>query len=597
MEFKRCPCCNEDQPINKFLENTQKTGTRTKCSSCAYRKKLYTIRCMNPKCLNHNINKSMFCYICLENKVDSKIKREKRIAKQNNNLDYFMNSSCSQNYKNEITPQEYKNKYDSQEGCCFWCNIVLTFRVVRLKKGEERLGTEMVLDRKDNSDEKHTCPNTVLSCYLCNNMRGNLGFDIFSTIINILKGNQIILDITSYKTKTTSYGENGSNSPWKPLDDMYSTKEQKSIFFNMYNDQGKSCALSGLPFAMLQSYKTEYSFTCPSVDRITSKDEQGNKTKHSKENVHLIWSMFNRAKLDLNLDSFNHIMRKRFPKWEIGYQDVEVIYPENHENNWLENYICKDEEFMIKEFTEKFDKFENWVRDNKRKPVSDSENGEEKTLAKWWNKINRPSGNGRNHISSECNKKWLEFKKTDLYCEYLMTNEEKVQKTVDELREFLEKNHRIPSCSKNSQTKEERELARKYHDIKCRLDRDNSNMNPHYNILRDFMKTDIYQKYINTGKKGTYYHKDQKRLKEQCDLLMKIGDGKVYGKTFDEAKKLGLTKTNLFQRHKYKIFDTVDNVKKYAKENNIELPHIKAMKQIRGTPINVVLENDKIYHK
>ena len=27
----------------------------------------------------------------------------------NNNLDYFMNSSCNQNYKNEITPQEYKN--------------------------------------------------------------------------------------------------------------------------------------------------------------------------------------------------------------------------------------------------------------------------------------------------------------------------------------------------------------------------------------------------------------------------------------------------------------------------------------------------------
>ena len=114
------------------------------------------------------------------------------------------------------------------------------------------------------------------------------------------------------------------------------------------------------------------------------------------------------------------------------------------------------------------------------------------------------------------------------------------------------------------------------------------------------MKSNIYLEYECGAKRGTtYHHADQRRLKETCELLQKIGDGKVYQKTFRFAYETGLTNKCLYQRHKYDIKETIDNAIAYASKNNIQLPDIIPCKHVHGCnkTINISIREDgKIYH-
>jgi len=595
IDVQKCIACNKIKCVFKFPTKTSGKGVRIKCTSCYYFKKKYTIGCMNIDCYNQitNISRTRYCYNCIELKVNLGLKIKRQKKKSNTDIQYYIKTSCTCKYKKEITPQEYEDKYKSQKGCCYWCNIKLTHLLVELKDKGERKFTEMVLDRKDNSIKQHTSENTVISCYLCNNMRGNLNFNMFSLIINILNGTKSVIDFSKYKTKTEKNTQTGSNSPWIPFNDIYDTKRQKDLYFQLYNEQKKKCAISGIKFAILQTTLKETSFMSPSVDRINSKDENGNKTLHTRENTHLILSIFNRCKLDMDLDVFNKRMCERFPKWRNGYHDIDIIFPDNHENNWLNNYNCKDHLHWISICKTNLIRFTNWVIDNKRVPVTRTSDSDEKCLANWWQKT------FRNSKIPECIELRKEFVNTELYREYLMTNEEKAQEMVNDLEQFINDNQRFPSGSIISPIKE-RELASKFQSIKCRLDEDDTNINSHYNILREFMKSNIYLEYECGAKRGTtYHHVDQQRLKETCELLQKIGDGKVYAKTFLFAYKNSLTNKCLYQRHKYDIKETIDNAIDYASKNNIQLPDIIPCKYVHGCNkiLNISIgDNGKIYH-
>ena len=594
IDIQICVACNQSKPKNKFPKKTRGEGVRIKCNSCCCFKRNYTFKCKNISCCNQvtNISRYTFCHNCIENgtKLSLKLKRQKNLA--NTELQYYIKTSCTCKYKKDITPQEYEDKYYSQKGCCFWCNIKLTWKCVELKEGEERKFTEIVLDRKNNSVKEHSSENTVVSCYLCNNMRGNLSFDMFLSIISVLNGKKTIIDLSKYKTKTDTYTQSGSNSPWCPFSDIYDTEHQKALFFQLYNGQEKRCAISGIPFGILQSTQEETAFISPSVDRINSRDENGDKTLHTIENTHLIMSMFNRGKLDMDLDAFNKRMCERFPKWKNGYKDTHIIFPDNHENNWLNDYSCKDHDYWVSISKTNLESLKQWVTYNKRGPVTRSSDSEEKRLANWWHKT------FRNSKIQGCNELRMEFVKTDLYREYLMTNEEKVQEMVNDLAHFINDYERLPSCSGAASIKE-RELADKYQQIKSCSDKDDTTSNSHYNILREFMKSVIYLKYKDTGKRSTtYYHANLQRLKDTCELLQKIGDGVVYAKTFTFAYDIGLTDKCLYQRQKYDITETIDNAIAYAFKNNIKLPDITPCKHIHGCNkrINISIRDGKIYH-
>ena len=451
-----------------------------------------TIRCKNAECLNQNNNNiQIYCEICKKNNIGPTINREKRIKRMDEDQYQFIKHSCTQKYNNEISPEDYKEKLISQHNNCYWCNISLTHQTIR--KNEIRKGSEMVLDRIDNDIKMHTKDNTVISCYLCNTMRGCIDFNLFNKIIYVLKRKETILDLRDISVKMSTYNEPGSNALWGMLKDTYSdVDEQKKIFFNLYENQEKRCALSNLPFVISQGTKKEYSFSTPSVDRINSINENGIKMKHFKGNVQIIWSMFNRAKLDWNQEYFNKIMLDRFPSWNLGYKDVEIIFPNDHQNNWIDNYVCKNEEYHINNHKKNLEDLLNYLKKNKKKPLKSSKNKTESDLAKWWEKFSKPYSRCWNRENDELKQLLNEFKKSDEYCEYLLTNEEKVKDLVEQLKKFMDENDRLPSVSKLA-SDDEKILANKFYNIKKRLPVKESQLNKHYNILIKMMESLQYK--------------------------------------------------------------------------------------------------------
>lgn len=314
------------------------------------RKNRTTITCYNPDCLNQVIKCNVdvqFCYICSnDKKTYNRIKQKVKRNLANNDSDAFLQMCCSQRYKSEIQLCELQDKLIKCNNCCFWCGIKVEL-VVRRKNEDNkniinRSGTEFVLDRINCNDKMHSCNNTEISCYLCNNMRGNLSFDVFQCMIDIFKRKRKTLDLSTYTTKLSNYSKNidsgGNNSPWVPLRDFYTQEESKRIFFDLYNKSEARCFYTGLPFCILNSNINEYGFMNPSVDRIENYNERQEKTKHTCDNVNLTLSMINRGKSNMNHETFINAMSIRYPTFMNGYKDVNVIFPENHSKNWIENY-------------------------------------------------------------------------------------------------------------------------------------------------------------------------------------------------------------------------------------------------------------------
>lgn len=425
------------------------------------------------------------------------IKKNKKInfEKNKNNIDWVFNYFSSQYYNKEISCEEIKQKYNSSDGKCYYCGINLVYNEKNNKNDA------VVLDRIDNANKSHDFSNVLPCCHLCNNMRSNLKIEIFENIIQVLNGESNILDLSTYATQIER--SDASNSS-RNYNDSYPIDERKNIFLKKYEKQNKRCALSQLPFVIISSSRSELAFSNPSVDRIDS-TKNGVKLKHTKENTHLVWNLFNRAKNDYSMSEFTEIMNSRFEKWSNGYADVEIIYPDNHYKNWLEGYEYKNETYhWVRGYESKneiyYDEYnmntiknmEKFIKIHSRKPKA-SNSIEEKTLLSAWVRLNRPGAKDRG--GKKCFSELIRFKKTPEYKLYLCTNEEKIKNLLEDHKQFCLDNDRLPSTGENMDDAERR-LAKKFCDHRRKVLKNILNIyNNHYQYLRDYIQSDEYKKY------------------------------------------------------------------------------------------------------
>lgn len=415
-------------------------------------------------------------------------------------------------------------------------------------------------------------------------MRSNLNIKTYTDILNVLKNNTNKLDFSYFNTQI----DKDASNPWQLYSDTYSPTERVDIYFSKYNEQNKRCAISKLPFVIISSSREELCFSKPSVDRIYSRTNTNEHLNHTKNNTQLIWNLFNRAKLDDSNDEFNKKMSKRYNKWKDGYYDVEIIFPKFHSENWLEDYICKNDVYYDNYNIRTINEMKQFLCINKRKPNPTIK--EENNLLIRFSRLNRQGAKDRS--GKECLNVLNEFRETQEYKDYFMSDEEKCINLIEKHKSFCLTNSRLPSTSKCA-NEDEQKLAKKFCDIALRVENYSENkFNSHYKIFFDYINSDLYKKYKCTTAVNYYFK--QNKLKQWSKVLSMIGDGILYKVTFKQAQILGLIQHD--PRPLIPLTDFVNEIKFYANNNNIKLPELKFPDRKPGQKIICNIIDGKIYH-
>ena len=221
------------------------------------------------------------------------------------------------------------DKFNNQDGKCFWCGCKFECCIFEETSYEENFNIP-TLDRIDNDNKLHTIENVNISCNMCNIMRGGTDYEIFKIIIKILNGESEILDLTNH---------NFINK----LSDKRFTIDYKRVKERINPDNLKtlSCPISNFPIYL---GLVKFHPFLPSFDRIINNDEDGNKLGHNDENIQMVCAFINRGRNNINhLEDFITIFNEKFPN---RCKDIKVIYPKDYE------YISKHGCFVNKIYAE-----------------------------------------------------------------------------------------------------------------------------------------------------------------------------------------------------------------------------------------------------
>ena len=230
------------------------------------------------------------------------------------------------NYKEIINKDKLIDKFNEQIGCCHWCNCELECPKVNGTYQDNY--NQPSLDRIDNSNKKHTIDNINITCVMCNIMRGETEYDIFTDIIKILKGETNILDLT----------EHGFIN--KLSDKRFTIKRVKEKIIPD-NLRELFCPITNFPIYL---GKNNHYPLLPSWDRKVNNDENGNKLDHNDENIQMVCAFMNMGRNKINrIEDFIDIFNNKFPN---RIKDIKVIYPEDYE------YIEKGSCFVNKKYAE-----------------------------------------------------------------------------------------------------------------------------------------------------------------------------------------------------------------------------------------------------
>jgi len=282
----------------------------------------------------HNIKKCLTCDgdIISSSKKSKKCRKcfinennKKRKEKKSNNIHecvthlFTKNKDLQGDDKNELLKM-----FDSQSRCCYHCDCKLKCPILNSNKNIEKYELNYdipSLDRIDNSNEKHTIDNVVISCWMCNIMRGESTIDEFKKTISILKGNCDTIDFSDL-------------NPIEKLTDNKYTIEYERVrnFITPENIKQLRCKISEFPIYVTKD-RCLYG---PSWDRKINKDEFGNKKGHDKDDdLSLVCWFINKGRNSINtIDSYIDIFNKKFPN---RCRDIKVKYPDNYEYINLSN--------------------------------------------------------------------------------------------------------------------------------------------------------------------------------------------------------------------------------------------------------------------
>lgn len=228
----------------------------------------------------------------------------------------------------EITnSQLLVDKFHSQNGICHWCNCKLECPKVNGTYQDNY--NQPSLDRINNNYD-HNIDNINITCHMCNIMRGETDYNIFTDIIKILRGEKNTLDLSNHKfiNKLTD----------KRFTINYNRVKQ---IIRPDNLRDLSCPITNFPFYL--GLAKHYPFL-PSWDRKTNNDEHGNKMNHDDENIQMVCAFINMARNNINkIEDFINIFNEKFPN---RIKEINVIYPKDYV--YISKYCC----FVNKKYAE-----------------------------------------------------------------------------------------------------------------------------------------------------------------------------------------------------------------------------------------------------
>ena len=231
-------------------------------------------------------------------------------------------------YKEITDSQLLLEKFNNQNGKCFWCRCKLECP----KSEETSYGGNFnipSLDRIDNDNKLHTIENTNITCLMCNIMRGGTDYEKFEIIIGILKGETDTLDLTnhSFINKLT---EKRFTINYKRVKNRINPDNTRLLF----------CPISNFPIYLGSA---KFHPLLPSWDRIINDDQNGNKMGHDDENIQMVCAFINRGRNNINCEDFIRIFNEKFPN---RCKKINIIYPDGYD------YIMKYGCFVNKKYAE-----------------------------------------------------------------------------------------------------------------------------------------------------------------------------------------------------------------------------------------------------
>jgi hypothetical protein len=274
---------------------------------------MYNITCNQcDKEYESSNSESIKCRTCQQvtNVNNRKIRRSKCIIESMNQL---------AKYKEIKDSQLLIDKFNNQFRCCYWCKTEL--ECPKLDKSYENNYNQPSLDRIDNDDD-HNINNVNITCWMCNIMRGETTFELFTKIINILLGKSHTLDLTchDYINKLT---------------DKRFTIDYKRVRKEITPDNLKKlyCRISNFPIFL---GSISHHPLLPSWDRKYNCDENGAKMEHCDDNIEMICAFINMGRNSINyIDDFIKIFNNKFPNRSLI---INVIYPTDYK--YIEKYEC-----------------------------------------------------------------------------------------------------------------------------------------------------------------------------------------------------------------------------------------------------------------
>ena len=252
------------------------------------------------------------------------------------------------------------NLYKTQNGKCNWCKCEL--QCPHINSNYETDYNQPSLDRIDNNKD-HSINNINITCWFCNNMRGETDIILFKKIMEILLGNTNILDL--------------SNEVFidKLFDKRYTISNDRVRNYITPKIKDIRCPISNFPFFF---GKSNHYPLLPSFDRkINNKD--GVRMEHSDDNINMVCSFINYGRNKINdIESFKKIFNDKFPNRK---KNIKVICSKEYTNILKSKfYISKKKNICLilkfKSVIKKIIKInkellviQNWILINKRTPI------------------------------------------------------------------------------------------------------------------------------------------------------------------------------------------------------------------------------------
>jgi len=130
---------------------------------------------------------------------------------------------------------------------------------------------KLSIDAKNPGD--HSIDNLIGCCWLCNRMKNDSSYDEWMKLLNFLKGDNKILDLSNYNyvKKDILVSKEYKFTPWSTLNaensDMFKEKySSKKHFIKLFNEQNKKDSIFGLfPLVMLTA-RNLLNISCDKID-------------------------------------------------------------------------------------------------------------------------------------------------------------------------------------------------------------------------------------------------------------------------------------------------------------------------------------------